>query len=130
MCTLGFQGKGYSESFVENYQKIADSLRTTGALGDDTEIKVVAGLDAICAPCPNNLGAGCATEEKIQRLDQGHARTLGLKTGDVVTWKEAKKKIAEKMTVKTHHEVCAPCSWLAMGVCEEALKRLHGEQTS
>lgn len=129
-CTLGFQGKGYSEKFVENYKKIADELRETGAVGDETVIQVVSGSDSICEPCPNREGQACATEAKIQMLDGAHSRALSLKPGDRITWMEAKKRIAEKISVELHHEICAPCSWLTHGICEDALKSLKKEQAS
>lgn len=124
MCTLGFQGKGYSKAFVENYQDIADSLRVHEVSGDEIKIKVVSGSDSICQPCPNREGEVCATEAKIQMLDSGHSKVLGIKPGDVLTWGEAKSRIAEKMEIENHHEICAPCSWLASGICEEALLKL------
>lgn len=124
LCTLGFEGKGYSDEFVRGFQKIADSLRERGEAGDQTPIQVVAQTDAICEPCPNRTGKLCATEEKIQKLDQAHAAVLEIRSGDILTWGEAKTRIAEKMTTERFHASCAPCAWKGMGVCEAALNRL------
>lgn len=120
-CTLGFEGKGYSPEFVRGFQRIADALRAHGDEGDRIEIRVVADTDSICEPCPNRRGTLCETEDKIRKLDGAHARILGLKPGDVLSWKEARRRLAERMSVEDHHEACAPCSWRAMGVCEKAL---------
>ena len=36
LCTLGFEGKGYSDAFTRNMAEIADALRARGAVGDAT----------------------------------------------------------------------------------------------
>jgi hypothetical protein len=123
LCTLGFEGKGYSPGFVENYQRIADTLRGAGKSGDQVRIEVTGGLDSICAPCPNNQGTSCATQAKIETLDAAHARVLGLSPGDVITWGEVKTLIAEKFTDEAFDRACAPCGWKALGYCKSALER-------
>jgi hypothetical protein len=124
MCTLGFEGKGYSEDFVRNFGDIAARLRAKDGSGDSLAITVVPGSDSICAPCPNRRGTGCATEDKIHALDQGHAAVLGLRAGERLTWHEAKLRIAERMSFEDFDRVCAPCAWKPIGVCLAALDRL------
>lgn len=125
LCTLGFEGKGYSDEFVKNFSDIASTLRDTGACGDEIPIRVVGGTDRICAPCPNREGDFCSTETKIASLDRAHAKVLELRTGDTLTWGEAKRRIMDKMTPEKFHQACAPCSWRSLGVCERALLRLR-----
>ena len=122
-CTLGYEGKGYSEAFVARFQEIADLLRDS-PFGNDTVIEVTLFSDSICAPCPNRRGARCNTQEKITQLDQAHAEILQLKHGQRLTWKEAKERLKTHMTLEKHHEACAPCGWRALGVCEKALRGL------
>ena len=43
MCTLGFQGHGYSLGFVKNYKKIVEKLN----LDETAMIEVVGNMDAI-----------------------------------------------------------------------------------
>jgi hypothetical protein len=124
LCTVGFEGKGYSEAFVENYGRIADELRGTPA-SDGIEIEVVAGTDSICEPCPNRRGSLCETETKIRSLDDAHAKVLGIHAGDRLTWGEAKAKIRKNMTIEKFHAACAPCAWLKAGMCEKALTKLR-----
>jgi soluble lytic murein transglycosylase-like protein len=128
LCTVGFEGKGYSEEFVANYMKIARGLRETPA-GDETPISVVSGADSICAPCPNRRGDACETEEKISALDLAHARILGIKSGDRITWGEAKERIRNRMTLEKFRSACEPCSWLRSGMCERALRKLQSGPT-
>ena len=124
LCTLGFEGKGYSDTFVRRYSEIADLLRNT-LHGDDQIIEVTTFSDSICEPCPNRRGAHCDTPSKIQELDQSHGRILGLKAGDRITWREAKNRIRERMSIELHHAACAPCGWRSLGVCEAALRKLR-----
>lgn len=126
MCTLGFEGKGYSPEFVRNYQGIADGLRKSTD-GDATPIRVAESVDAICAPCPNRSGSLCASESKIQSLDLAHARVLGLKVGQTITWQAAKELIASRMGLEDFEQACAPCAWKTMGVCEAALRKVKLE---
>ena len=130
MCTLGFEGKGYSEAFVKNYQAIADSLRLNPPEGGKTQIRVARNVDSICGPCPHRRGEVCETETKIQKLDQAHAKILDLKPGDVLSWDDAQDRIASRMTLEAFDQACGPCSWKAMGVCETALKKVIAERKS
>jgi hypothetical protein len=129
LCTLGFEGKGYSDDFVRGFQTIADQLRTQGPQGDQVEIQVTSATDSICAPCPNRRGELCETQDKIAALDQAHASVLGLKPGQILNWGEAKRRIASRMTTQAFESSCAPCAWKKLGVCETALKKLKREST-
>lgn len=121
VCTLGFEGKGYTPLFVENYQKIVDTLNND----PNTLIEVTEQLDDVCAPCihqrSNNL---CAKQTLIQQLDDAYCALLGLKDGEVISWENAKHLIKEKVSLENFHVSCEGCQWKALGVCENALKEL------
>ena len=56
LCSLGFEGKGYSEAFTANMAAIVmGRLRAAG--GDATLIEVTPATDDICAPCPKRRGS-------------------------------------------------------------------------
>jgi len=124
LCTLGFEGKGYSSEFVRNFSDLAERLRESPK-GDDEPIQVVSTSDHICQPCPHRRGDRCENESKITQLDQAHSQILGLKDQEVVSWGQAKERIREKMSIEDFHSACAPCEWKKLGVCEKALKRLR-----
>ncbi len=128
LCTLGFEGKGYSAAFVKNYAEIDQRLKVAPG-GDQTVIEVTSHTDSICAPCPSRRELLCESQSKIEALDQAHAEILGLASGDQLTWKEAKTKIAQKMNLGAFHRACEPCSWKALGVCETALRKLQADFT-
>lgn len=120
LCALCFQGKGYSPKFIENFSAIMQQLNA--ADGDAVKIEVVAETDSICQPCPHRREKSCTSQEKILQLDRAHADVLKLQPSDVLTWGEAKKRIAEWMTLEKFHQTCAPCEWKTLGICEATLK--------
>lgn len=122
LCTLGFQGKGYSQNFIQNFQTLKDQLNTPE--GEETLLQITLIRDAICDACPNVRGPSCTTLAKIQVLDQAHLSILGLKEGDVLTWKEAKERIKSRISIEIFHTICAPCTWKNLGICEKSLKDL------
>lgn len=123
LCALGFQGKGYSDAFVENFARIIGHLKAPG--GDDHIIQVVEETDSVCEPCPERRGTLCSEQGKIKRLDEAHGRVLDLKGGDKLSWGEAKMKIASNMDVETFEHICHECSWKDLGYCRKALIELQ-----
>ncbi len=121
MCTLGFAGKGYSPSFIKNYDSIYLEIHTH----PDTEITITNGLDSICKACPHQRPNNkCDQQSLIEKLDQNHSEALQL--GDVksISWNDAKKRIKKNVTVKKFNKMCAGCKWQKYGMCEKALKKL------
>ncbi len=123
LCTLGFQGKGYSPGFIKNYTQIVEALQDN----EELPIEVVVNTDSVCKACPHHKEGECISEEKIQSLDARHSQVLGIYPGNVLSWREGKECLKEKMTLESFHRVCADCQWKAMGVCEDALKKLQSE---
>ena len=127
MCTLGFIGKGYSPEFVEHFKRLVKNFGDPES-GNDVQIKVIDGLDSICTGCPNHADGVCASELKICQLDRAHAKILGIRVGDVLSWSEAKKRISENMSIESFELACASCAWKSMGACRDALVKLKAEK--
>ncbi len=124
LCSLGFEGKGYSPEFAANMTAIVmGQLRAKG--GDDTLIEVVPATDDICTPCPKRRGTLCTKQTKIDRLDTAHAAALGLTAGDRLTWGDAQARIRANVQPGDLSTLCKGCSWQVFGMCEAALQRLH-----
>jgi hypothetical protein len=121
LCTVGFKGMGYSPYFVENYSQIVEALQND----EELPIQVIRGVDSICHACPHQSLGNCVVEEKIQNLDAHHGQILNLKPGDVLSWREAKQRLKDHMTLEAFHRACADCEWKSWGVCEKALKKLR-----
>lgn len=127
LCSLGFEGKGYSPDFTANMSGIVDDrLRAEG--GDDVVIEVVGAADDICVPCPKRRGELCEAQNRIAPLDARHARALGLFLGTRITWGEAKRRMVKRVPPGSLASLCAGCPWLELGVCEAALERLHTDE--
>jgi hypothetical protein len=121
MCTLGFQGKGYSLDFIKNYKKIIQTLSEN----EDTLIEVAEYMDDICSVCPNKLDEVlCKTQDKITELDRKHSAVLQLKPGEIMSWRQAKERIKTHMSVEKFTDSCSVCSWQKYGVCQRALESL------
>src|SRR5690606_1758909 len=96
LCSLGFEGKGYSPAFTANMDAIVmGRLRAEG--GDATTIEVTGATDDICAPCPKRRGRLCTNEAKIRVLDRAHAAALRLKPRERLTWGEARARIRDNV---------------------------------
>lgn len=122
MCTLAFQGKGYSAPFVKNYQNIVKQLEDD----PNTIIQVTDKLDTICQACPHQtLDKKCESQDFIDELDAAHQKILGLWTGQKITWAKAKEIIKSKMTLEKFHAACEGCEWKSFGMCEGALRALE-----
>lgn len=127
MCTLGFEGKGYSNHFVKNYAAIVAQLNAE----PNTLIQVTSVLDDICRACPHQTRDRlCNSQPKIEKLDAAHQSILGLAERQVVSWKQAKKLLKQRMTLSQFHLACADCEWKDLGVCENALRQLQQDDDS
>lgn len=124
LCSLGFQGKGYSDAFTDNMRRIVMG-RLRAPDGRDTKIKLTGYTDDICTPCPKRQGRLCSSQSAIAILDRSHAAILQLKPHETLTWGTALDRIKTNVPPGALSTVCAGCQWLDYGLCEDALKRLH-----
>ena len=85
-------------------------------------------MDSICSACPNKVNESlCTTQSKITQLDSRHQQILGLKIGEILSWKEAKAKTKKYMTVEKFEYTCNGCSWKEYSICQKALENLLKE---
>ena len=122
LCTLCFRGEGYSSAFIEKYGMIAARLRDEND-GDEVLIRLVEGPDEVCSFCPKLDNGLCETQEAVDELDRTHARVLGLQGDEILSWGEAKRLLAERMTLEAFEMACAPCGWKGRGICRRVLER-------
>lgn len=118
MCTLAFQGYGYSDDFIKNYKEIVGKIFDN----PDIKIEIVGNLDSICGACPNKINIDkCNKQAKVLELDRKHMEVLEMQVGEILTWSEAAKKIKEKMSIEKFEYACKGCSWQQHGMCKSAL---------
>ncbi|MDW4548145.1 DUF1284 domain-containing protein [Defluviimonas sp. D31] len=126
LCSLGFEGKGYSPDFTANMTAIVMG-RLRAENGDAAEIEVTGATDDICGPCPKRRGRACTNEPKIKVLDRAHAAALRLEPRETLTWGEAKARIRDNVPPGSLKTLCQGCEWEPYGMCEAALRRLHSD---
>lgn len=121
LCTLGFRGLGYSEEFVGNYRKISKQLSEN----ENTLITVAKSIDTICSACPNKIdNTSCTSQDIVTKLDAAHAQILDSKIGDQLSWKQAKIKLKELMSIESFLHACKDCKWQSLGICQSSLQEL------
>jgi uncharacterized protein len=113
ICNLCFQGKGYSEKFVANFNAINSALTMNP---DDKNIIVTQGSDDICAKCPRNVNDICKENMEVLALDKAYLEILRLEIGQIMSLNDVKIKAQKFVTLKKFHQVCAKCSWQTL--CE------------
>lgn len=124
LCSLGYQGKGYSSRFTANMDRIViERLRAPGTT--DPQIRVISVSDDICSPCPYRRGQSCEKADTIAALDRRHAEHLGLRDGQVISWARALDRIRERITPQMLDTLCAGCRWLDSGMCKQAVADLQ-----
>lgn len=127
LCIRFFAGHGYSPAFTQNMERVI------AALNDGAPVRLVRGMDDLCAACPNNApsasccgGEGeaeCTAEEKVSRYDRAVRSALessGLDTAAAHPWHELYAAITERI-MRSHPDgtrafdaICPDCQWRAL----------------
>lgn len=107
LCTAFFEGKGYSDGFVQNMTRVIERLER-----DDPTLTVTSAPDIICSHCPNLRGSECVTEKKVQRYDNAVLDICGLQCGQSIQWSSLKRLTRDRI-IKPHKldEICGDCNW-------------------
>lgn len=117
LCTIGFEGRGYSPEFVSHYTKVKSALTS------HTPIQITKGLDTICGPCPNHNGRLCNKEAFIETLDARHLQALDL-TLTTYTWGALVDKVRTHISPNDLVSLCKGCAWLSFGLCARAVAKI------
>lgn len=106
LCLAFFQGKGYSDAFVENMTRVKRALEAQG------QVCLTAGADRICAACPNHSGEACTAEEKVNRYDREVLSRCGLEPGDILSYRDFAERVRRYILEPGRREdVCPDCQW-------------------
>lgn len=113
LCSVLFEGKGYSETFTKNMTQIVEQLRSP-----ECAFVLQKKQDIICTDCPNLQADGsCGLDAGIHDLDQTVLDFFGLTTEKSVNSKEVFHIIKEKITPEFFETCCGDCRWKKMGIC-------------
>ena len=123
LCTQGYQGKGYSEEFVENMNLVTEYLRRE----EPVKIHLTFSTDDLCAHCPHMLGENlCQTDENVKRFDQKVTSCFNLEEKEYI-YQEITAEIRNKITPEMLADICDGCNWYPVSACREKIlkDRLH-----
>ena len=114
LCTQGFQGKGYSETFVANMKNYVKSMREV----PDFRVTITDEPDDLCRACPNKLSSkACKDDEKVHRFDRSVLELFDIKPGETYCYQDLVRKIDENMSEDKMKNICGDCSWFKVSAC-------------
>lgn len=117
LCTQGYSGKGYSEEFVENMNRLTGRLRGT----EPVTIRLKFSTDDLCISCPHMLGWDlCQTNEKVKRFDRKVVEYFRLEEREYI-YQELVQKIRQEITPRMLEDICDGCSWYPVSACREKI---------
>ncbi len=130
LCLLTYQGEGYNQEFILNFNKIAQDLNVK------PEVEIVSGPDAICAGLVGDEGCG-----------QGHCTGASVTRRDDMALKQISACLGQRLDVGARlsltptvierlrqafaageiREVCAGCEWsdLCSAVAAKGFAGVH-----
>jgi hypothetical protein len=125
ICLQFYRGQGYSQTFVDNLDRVHESTVESTAL-------IVSGPDDVCAACP-----GLGSDGTCQHPDTGEAEALRIDAlalqlldaaiGETLSLSEARGRLAADPEAcdRWRAEACAGCTW--DGACGEGWAKLLRE---
>ena len=107
LCLQFFEGKGYSDAFVDNMMKVKNKLEQK-----NPQVHIIESTDDICADCPHRRGKKCKDEEYVKGYDERVYEQVIHEVGNQTTWNKIseaiKKNIIDAGKMK---QVCRDCQW-------------------
>ncbi|WP_047152020.1 DUF1284 domain-containing protein [Aneurinibacillus tyrosinisolvens] len=126
LCVHGFQGMGYSPSFIEKMGEIVGEIRDPES---DIWIEVKLGFDEACSACPHQgeteCEAGEGSDAHVRGMDTKVIDHLGLEKDAIYRKDWLVNRTAQMVQPDDLDFLCADCSWLSAGVCKEGIHRLN-----
>jgi hypothetical protein len=109
LCALFFEGKGYSQAFIENM---------TAFLADPSQmLKITTECDILCLACPNIVNGQCKDEAKVSLFDQRTMKLTGtlLQADQPIPLYEFCQGVLDAILRQgLLAEVCSECEWAAL----------------
>lgn len=119
LCTMNFKGKGYSPSFVRNYQKILNELQAN----PKQQITIVNTIDSICSACPKRQENRCENQKNSISFDKRHEQAFGFTPGKKITWEAALLQVQQQLSPSVFNSICEGCPW-KKELCDKNLHNL------
>ena len=106
MCLAYFEGKGYSDGFTVNMQKMLEFFEK----GADIELTVSG--DEICKECPNLKEGSCVSAGLVEAYDRKVLEACGLSEKVQMRFQEFVENV-QKNVIESGKRVenCRTCQW-------------------
>ena len=106
MCLAYFEGKGYSDGFTVNMQKMLDFFEK------GTDIELIVSGDEICKKCPNLKEGSCVSAGLVESYDRKVLEACGLSEKTQMTFREFVDNV-QKNVIESgkREEICGNCQW-------------------
>ncbi len=109
LCTLHYQGAGYSAGFTDNFTALCQHIQDT----PDVQVRVAPMADEVCRACPSlqDDAETCAYQTSVMRRDRALLDEMGWQAGTVMPLREAHLAV---LAQREHlmAKVCPGCDWL------------------
>lgn len=114
-CIFFYEGKGYSDGFVKEMDKVVEQLKRS----DSQLISLKKDNDRFCNACPHLREGKCISYRKIHKLDQDTLKTYGLEEGKIYPFNMIKEQIYKNYDESLFEKICSGCEWYKQGVCSK-----------
>jgi uncharacterized protein len=125
VCFHFFDGKGYSDEFVQSMTSFSRRLKEN----PECKITLKSDTDFLCKSCPHNIDGVCGTEEKVAEYDNRCLTFCGLSDGDILSWQEFQKLVMRKILLPGFlSALCGDCCWSDIcqhGIVENAVNSVE-----
>lgn len=115
LCTVLYQGEGYSGAFCENMTEKVRELKAN----PKEPLVLVTDPDMICAHCPNLTPEDTCLDDKnhVKTKDQELLGWFGLKENQTYSYDELLRCATEKLDNERFLKSCGRCQWYQQGLC-------------
>lgn len=114
LCSLHYQGAGYSAAFTDNFTSLMQQVQAE----DIRRVRIAPMADAICQACPSLQAdeESCEFQGSVMRRDRALLQAMNWQPGQEFSLEEAHLAVLARRD-ELMAEVCTGCEWLSR--CQE-----------
>ena len=126
LCTVLYQGEGYSGAFCDNMTEKVRGLKEN----PEESLILVTDPDMICARCPNRTPDDTCMDDKnhVKVKDMNLLKLFGWQEAESYTYQELLRQAVEKLNAESFKESCGRCLWYQQGLCSYETWRKKAEK--
>ncbi|WP_297630362.1 DUF1284 domain-containing protein [uncultured Clostridium sp.] len=111
LCIQNYKGKGYSDEFTYNMEKVIEKLKV------EDKVKIIFKEDDICHKCPNKKEKDeCITTDKVKEIDKKVIKYFHIEE-KIYVYSKLNKEIRININEEMKKDICGCCEWYIKKVC-------------